>query len=386
MLRLDFPNKIIRNKKKILFVTGTRADFGKLKGLIEAVKREKDFDYGIFATGMHLLKRYGSTIHEIRKSGFANIYPFLNQDDLVGAQMDDVLANTIQGLGLYVREFSPDLIVVHGDRVETLAGATVGVLNNILVAHVEGGEISGTIDEILRHAITKLSHLHFVANHKARKRLIQLGEIPKSVFVTGSPDIDLMLSKELPTLDQVKKRYRITFPEYAIFTYHPVTTELSSIKKNIETVVDALIESNLNYVVIYPNNDRGSHLIVEEILRLKRLPRFRLITSMRFEYYLTLLKNSKAIIGNSSAGVREAPVYGVPTVNIGTRQNKRFDYKSIINVPENRAKILEVLHKLPKKISPSKHFGKGNSAELFIQILKRKSFWNRSCQKTFRDI
>lgn len=386
MLRLDFPNKITRNKKKILFVTGTRADFGKLKGLIEAVKREKDFDYGIFATGMHLLKRYGSTIHEIRKSGFANIYPFLNQDDLVGAQMDDVLANTIQGLGLYVREFSPDLIVVHGDRVETLAGATVGVLNNILVAHVEGGEISGTIDEILRHAITKLSHLHFVANNKARKRLIQLGEIPKSVFVTGSPDIDLMLSKELPTLDQVKKRYRITFPEYTIFTYHPVTTELSSIKKNIETVVDSLIESNLNYIVIYPNNDRGSDLIVEEILRLKGLPRFRLITSMRFEYYLTLLKNSKAIMGNSSAGVREAPVYGVPTVNIGTRQNKRFNYKSIINVSENRTKILEALNNLPKKISPSKHFGKGNSADLFIQILKRKNFWNRSCQKTFRDI
>lgn len=386
MLRLDFPNKITRNKKKILFVTGTRADFGKLKGLIEAVKREKDFDYGIFATGMHLLKRYGSTIHEIRKSGFANIYPFLNQDDLVGAQMDDVLANTIQGLGLYVREFSPDLIVVHGDRVETLAGATVGVLNNILVAHVEGGEISGTIDEILRHAITKLSHLHFVANNKARKRLIQLGEIPKSVFVTGSPDIDLMLSKELPTLDQVKKRYRITFPEYAIFTYHPVTTELSSIKKNIKTVVDSLIESNLNYIVIYPNNDRGSDLIVEEILRLKGLPRFRLITSMRFEYYLTLLKNSKAIMGNSSAGVREAPVYGVPTVNIGTRQNKRFNYKSIINVSENRTKILEALNNLPKKISPSKHFGKGNSADLFIQILKRKNFWNRSCQKTFRDI
>jgi UDP-N-acetylglucosamine 2-epimerase (hydrolysing) len=386
MLKLDFPNKIIQDKKKILFVTGTRADFGKLKGLIESIKREKNFDYGIFATGMHLLKRYGSTIHEIRKSGFANIYPFLNQDDVVGAQMDYVLANTIQGLGLYVREFSPDLIVVHGDRVETLAGATVGALNNILVAHVEGGEISGTIDEILRHAITKLCHLHFVANNKARKRLIQLGETPKSVFVTGSPDIDLMLSKQLPTLDQMKKRYRITFPEYAIFSYHPVTTELSSIKKNIKTVVDALIESNLNYVVIYPNNDRGSDLIVEEISRLKGLPRFRLITSMRFEYYLSLLKNSKAIIGNSSAGIREAPAYGVPTVNIGSRQNKRFDYKSIINVSENRTKILAVLQNLPKKLSPSKHFGKGNSAELFIQILKRKSFWNRSCQKTFRDI
>jgi len=111
-----------------------------------------------------------------------------------------------------------------------------------------------------------------------------------------------------------------------------------------------------------------------------------LITSMRFEYFLTLLKYSKAIIGNSSAGVREAPVYGVPTVNIGTRQNKRFNYKSIINVSENRSKILDVLQNLPKRLPSSKHFGKGNSAELFIKILKRKSFWNRNCQKTFRDI
>jgi UDP-N-acetylglucosamine 2-epimerase (hydrolysing) len=386
MLKLDFPNKTIQDKKKILFVTGTRADFGKLKGLIESIKREKIFEYGIFATGMHLLKRYGSTIHEIRKSGFANIYPFLNQDDVVGAQMDYVLANTIQGLGLYVREFSPDLIVVHGDRVETLAGATVGVLNNILVAHVEGGEISGTIDEILRHAITKLSHLHFVANNKARKRLIQLGEKPTNIFVIGSPNIDMMLSNKLPSIQKVRQRYRISFKKYVIFSYHPVTTELHLLKKKITLMVNALKESDLNFVIIYPNNDTGSELIVEEISKLKELDRFKLVTSMRFEYYLTLLKHSMAIIGNSSAGICEAPVYGIPTVNIGTRQNKRFDHKSIVNIPENRKKILHTLQNLPQKSSPSLHFGKGNSAKLFSQILNKVNFWKRSCQKTFRDI
>jgi UDP-N-acetylglucosamine 2-epimerase (hydrolysing) len=386
MLKFDSPNKIIQDKKKILFVTGTRADFGKLKGLIESIKREKKFEYGVFATGMHLLKRYGSTIHEIRKAGFKNIYPHINQDDVVGAQMDYVLANTIQGLGLYVREFSPDLIVVHGDRIEALAGAMVGSLNNILVAHVEGGEISGTIDELLRHAITKLSHVHFAGNRQAKKRLVQLGEKPTNIFVIGSPNIDMMLSSNLPTISKVKQRYRIPFKKYAIFSYHPVTTELHLLKKKIEIVVNALKDSDLNFIVIYPNNDTGSELIVEEISKLKELERFKLVTSMRFEYYLTLLKYSMAIIGNSSAGICEAPVYGIPTVNIGTRQNKRFDHQSIVNIPENRRKILDTIQNLPQKFSSSLHFGKGNSAKLFSQILNKANFWKRNCQKTFRDI
>ena len=386
MLKLDFPDKIIQDKKKILFVTGTRADFGKLKGLIESVKREKKFDYAVFATGMHLLKRYGSTIHEIRKSGFANIYPFLNQDDVVGAQMDYVLASTIQGMALYIREFGPDLIVVHGDRIEALAGALVGSLNNILVAHVEGGEISGTIDELLRHAITKLSHVHFAGNQKAKKRLVQLGEKPKNIFVIGSPNIDIMLFSRLPSLQKVKQRYRIPFKKYAIFSYHPVTTELHLLKKNIATVVDALKDSDLNFVVIYPNNDTGSEIIVDEISKLKKQDRFKLVTSMRFEYYLTLLKHSSTIIGNSSSGICEAPVYGVPSVNIGTRQNKRFNCDSIIHLPEKSEKLSRVLKNLPKKKSPSLHFGKGNSAKLFSGILKKENFWKRSCQKTFREI
>ncbi len=386
MLKAEPFQKKNSARKKILFVTGTRADFGKLKGLMECVKRNKQFDFGIFATGMHLLKRYGSTINEIYKAGFKNIYPHINQDDVVGAQMDYVLANTIQGLGLYVREFSPDLIIVHGDRIEALAGAMVGSLNNILVAHIEGGEISGTIDELLRHAITKLSHVHFAGNNQAKKRLIQLGEKPSNIFVIGSPNIDIMLSSQLPSLQKVKQRYRVPFNKYAIFCYHPVTTELPMLKKNITTVIDVLKKSELDIIIIYPNNDTGSEIIVNEILKLKNQDRFKLVTSMRFEYYLTLLKRSSAIIGNSSSGICEAPVYGIPTINIGTRQNKRFNHDSIINLSEKSGKLLQILQNLPKKNIPSLHFGKGNSAKLFSDILKKDIFWKRSCQKTFRDI
>jgi UDP-N-acetylglucosamine 2-epimerase (hydrolysing) len=373
-------------QRKILFLTGTRADFGKMKPLIEEVERSSDFEAHIFATGMHMLARYGSTVKEIQLAGFRHIYSYINQDGSVNSQMDLVLANTIQGLGHYIREFSPDLIVVHGDRIEALAGAITGVISNILVAHIEGGEVSGTMDELIRHAVTKLSHFHFVSNNEARKRLVQMGEAPDSIFVIGSPDIDIMLSENLPELSEVKRRYEINFPEYAIFIYHPVTTELHLLHDNITTVSAALEASELNFLVIYPNNDPGADVILETLNRFRDNSRFRLIPSMRFEYFLTLLKNAKAVIGNSSAGIREAPVYGVPTINIGTRQMNRFNYPFIYNVLENKEQILAALNNLPEAGIPSLHFGRGESAKLFMAQLRSSKLWTTPYQKQFRDL
>ena len=378
--------KIGGNLKKILFITGTRADFGKLRTLMEKTDSSCEFECHIFVTGMHTISRYGSTIHEIEKFGFKNLFPYINQIANDTSNMDIILANTIKGLGHYIRELNPDMIVVHGDRIEALAGAIVGSLNNILVSHIEGGELSGTIDDLIRHSISKLAHLHFVANDEARKRLIQMGEIEKSVFIIGSPDIDVMLSETLPSISEAKKRYDIDFDEYYLFCYHPVTTELSKLKSNIEEVVEALIASGKKFVVIYPNNDHGSEIILDMISPLSNNLKFKLFPSIRFEHYLTLLKNAKAIIGNSSAGIREAPVYGTPTVNIGTRQQNRFNYQSIINVPENKESILKLLSNIPESSPPSLHFGKGNSSLLFYEILSRKEIWNTPCQKQFQDI
>ena len=280
----------------------------------------------------------------------------------------------------------PDLIVVHGDRVEALGGAIVGSLNNILVAHIEGGEISGTIDEIIRHAVSKMAHVHFVANDEAKKRLIQLGEKPESIWTIGSPDIDIMFSDNLPSLSEVRNYYDITAPTYGIFMYHPVTTEYGSLKEKIYIVVEALKESGWNFVVVYPNNDPGSEIILESLMPLQELPCFRLIPSLRFEYFLTLLKNARAIVGNSSAGIREAPAYCVPTVDIGERQKNRFNHHSIINVPENKEMILNALAHLPVVGEPSFHFGEGNSAGLFIKCLQECDFWNTPVQKQFQDL
>ncbi len=372
--------------RKILFITGTRADFGKLKSLIRVLEDHPDFEPWIFITGMHTLSLYGDTWIEVRKSGFSRLHVFHNQ--YVGEPMPSILANTIQGLSRYVAELDPDLIVVHGDRVEALAGALVGTLSNIRVAHVEGGERSGTVDELIRHAVSKISHLHFVANEEARFRLIQMGENDSHIFVVGSPDIDVMLSDSLPSIEAVRAKYEIPFEEYGVVLFHPVTTEHGSMGIYARQLVDAVLASGRNFVVIYPNNDLGTSLILPEYERLREHPNIRLYPSIAFEYFLTLLENSQLMVGNSSAGVREAPVYGVRSINIGTRQNLRFTGESIRNVSYESKEILEVIQAdfgRPAERATS-YFGDGRSAEHFLWAMTDGRVFHVPQQKVFKDL
>ena len=378
---------ILSKQKKIVFLTGTRADFGKLKSLLKITQNHTDFDVQIFATGMHLDEKYGSTVNEIYKSGFKNVFEYKNHD---GTEfMDRTLAKTITGFSEYIDLQQPDLIVVHGDRVEALAGAIVGSLNNILVAHIEGGEISGTIDELIRHSVSKLAHIHLVSNEEAKKRLIQMGELQSSIYVIGSPDLDLMNPSTLPDIEVVKKYYDIPFDTYAILMFHPTTTEYKSIKKDVKEVVDAVVTSDKNYIVIYANNDLGTKEILEEYKRLEHHSKFKIFPSLRFEYFLRLLKEADFIIGNSSAGIREAPYYKVPTIDIGTRQSNRSEAASIINVLYKKEKILAAILAIEKSDSKEKvvsEFGTGNSDQLFLNLLQSESIWKVNCQKQFQDL
>jgi len=376
------------SKKKIVFLTGTRADFGKLKSLIKISQASDKYEVHIFATGMHMNSLYGATVDEIYKSGFQNIYKYINHDTI--EHMDRTLAKTIEGFSLYISEIKPDMIIVHGDRLEAMAGAIVGSFNNILVAHIEGGEVSGTIDESIRHSVSKLAHIHLVANEEAKIRLIQLGEFGNSVFVLGSPDLDLMNPSYLPDLDTVKQYYDIVFKDFAIAIFHPVTTESNQIAKQIKEFVDALIESDTNYIVVYPNNDLGSIEILNEYKRLENNEKFKIFPSLRFEYFLKLLENSSFMIGNSSAGIREAPFYNVPTVDIGTRQNNRVVLSSIFHTDYNKASILKTIEKAKQyihhDIEEKHYFGEGQSDKLFLNLLNSQNIWNISCQKQFQEL
>lgn len=372
--------------KKILFLTGTRADFGKIKSLIQILEKQAGFEVFVFVTGMHLQEEYGYTLIEIERCRFKNVHTFENHTH--ETTMDLTLAKTIEGLSAYVKTINPDMILVHGDRVETLAGAIVGSLNDILVAHIEGGEVSGTVDELIRHSVSKLSHIHFVSNAESAKRLKQMGEIKSSIFTIGSPDIDIMFSEELPSLEVVKDYYQILFETYAVVMFHPVTTEAKEMQHYADDFVTALGNDDHNYVVIYPNNDLGSQCIIDAYKKLKNNPRFRVFPSLRFEYFLTMLKNSQFIIGNSSAGIREAPYYGIPIINIGTRQQNRAVHAEIVNVDYSIKSIELALKKIDQHHvqKTNANFGQGNSAQLFLETIKKEDIWRINHQKQFRDI
>lgn len=371
--------------KRIVFLTGTRADFGKLKSLIEITRNQPNFDVHIFVTGMHMLKEYGYTLKEVEKCGYTNIYPFQNHTH--ETTMDLTLAKTIEGFSAFVAITNPDLIVVHGDRIEALAGAIVGSLNNVLVAHIEGGEVSGTVDELLRHAVSKMSHIHFVSNEKAKQRLLQMGERPEAVAVIGSPDVDVMLSDKLPDVATAKAYYTIDFNQYAIAMFHPVTTEVENMQRYAEQFVDALLNDDTNYVVIFPNNDLGSSAILNAYKKLEHHARFKIFPSLRFEYFLTLLKNARFIVGNSSAGIREAPYYGLPAVNIGTRQQNRALHKDVIHTDYGYQEILTAITQAKTSTFEKEDlFGVGNSDQLFLSTIQTDQFWQVNKQKLFNDI
>jgi UDP-N-acetylglucosamine 2-epimerase (hydrolysing) len=216
-----------------------------------------------------------------------------------------------------------------------------------------------------------------------------MGEKSEAVHIIGSPDIDIMFSRRLPSKTDVLEHYGIPFDDYAVLAYHPVTSEPERLRGNIRVLVGAVIDSGLNYVVIYPNNDPGSEVIIREYERLARRPRFRVFPSVQFEKFLVLLKNARFIIGNSSSGIREAPIYAVPTINLGSRQNNRFEHESIFNVEERRDAVLKAIRALARRKRPfraSDFFGKGNSVKKFTRALEREGFWRIAIQKQFRDL
>lgn len=373
-------------KHRLLFITGTRADYGKLKPLLKAIEQAENFELYIYVTGMHLLEQYGATFHEILKDGYINVHVAFELHHTASASHN--LGEFICDFTKYVKQTEPELIIVHGDRMEALGAATVGALNNIRVAHIEGGEVSGTIDESLRHAISKLANVHFVANKIAKTRLLQLGEQEENIFVIGSPDIDIMLSGQLPSWEEAAARYQLEISKYGILLYHPVTTEYVQTTRHTKIVVEAILASGLNYIVIYPNNDLGSAEIIEAYDNLRGNPQIKIFPSIRFEYFLTLLAQAVFIIGNSSAGIREAAVFGVPAINIGSRQNGRAteSCRHILQVPEDQEKILAAIYSAENYRHESRGFGNGDSKEQFMEIMQKREFWDRPLQKQFVDL
>lgn len=379
-ITLHDANKV----KTVAFLTGTRADFGKLTSLISALEAKSGFVPKIFVTGMHLEQKFGETWREVSRAHSCEIEFFANSGETDSLAM--VLGKTVVGFSEYISKHQPDLVIVHGDRTEALAGASAGALSGIRVGHVEGGERSGTIDETLRHAITKLSHLHFVNSDDARKHVIGLGERAETVFDIGSPDFDVLLSNRKPIFEEVADHYGIDFPkrDYGICIFHPVFFEQEDTRTQISELTKALLASDKNYVVILPNNDPGHQEIIDAYEAFRENARFRVFPSIRFEYFGTLLENCILIVGNSSAGIYEAPQVGVRSINVGSRQSNRLSAKSVLNVSPSASEIRTAIERVWKSAPPEPELtrGTGDSAERFLEVLATDFIWNIPLDKS----
>ncbi len=373
-------------KRKIAIYTGNRAEYGLQLPIIRAIDKHPQLDYSLIVSGAHLEKKYGETINEIKKDGFKVSHQI--KLDL----KNDLLNNTPEAIGTGITEIAkalkkikPDLCLVYADRFETFAASIASSQSGIPTVHLEGGDITegGALDDSVRHAITKLSNLHFTTNAEASKRLLKLGEEKWRVHTAGYPTLDLIRSKEYTSKEEMIKKYNIdTSKNLILLSMHSVTLEASEARRQVLPVLGALKKLSSNYRVIatYPNNDAGGRAIIKEFKKYnKTSENFTLVPSLGREDFHGLLALNKVMettmMGNSSAGIKETPVFKCPSINIGTRQQGRLRSSNII---DSDYKITQISAAIKKSFSKNfRHqcktcknpYGKGKAGEVVTNIL-----------------
>jgi GDP/UDP-N,N'-diacetylbacillosamine 2-epimerase (hydrolysing) len=364
-------------KKKILIITERRADYSKFRPILKEIEKSKKLDYFLIVTGSHLLPEHKLTINEIYSDGFKITKKFQmyskNRED-TGAEMAKALGKSIIELTKIIERLNPDIIFSGFDIGSNLAAALVGAHMNKVVAHLEGGEVTGTIDESIRHATTKFAQIHFTTNESAKKILVKMGENKKFIYTVGNPSLDSIKEIKKIPIKELEKEFELNLKKpFVIILQHTVTTEAKEGKKNILQTLKAINEMEIQALVIHGNADFGSKQIQDTIKKSK----IKNISTLSFSKYINLLHHASALVGNSSSGKMEAPFLHIPTINVGTRQEGRIKAKSVIDVNYNKNEIKKALKKVmydkkflkivKKQQSP---YGNGNSAKKIIKILE----------------
>lgn len=362
--------------KKILFLTGSRGEWGYIRPILRLIQKRDDVDYRLVVTNMHLLPAYGSSYREIEADGFT-----IHHKVRMAVEGGDHVAHA-KSLGVCLEALPdildverPDWVVLAGDRGEQLMGAIAASYTYTPVAHIQAGELSGNIDGMTRHAIGKLAHMHFAANQDAADRLVRLGEERFRVFNVGAPQVDEMVAAQYTGLAELERKYSVSLSEgFYLAVMHPVTEEASSAGEQARVFVEALNELDAPKMAILPNNDAGS-LSVRQAITANRRGDWHLFSNIPREDYLGLLKEARCIVGNSSSGLLEAPTFKTAAVNIGRRQDMRFRGSNVIDVPFERGAILEAV---ARATSPEfqaslagceNPYGDGHSSERILDLL-----------------
>ncbi len=383
--------------KKICIITGTRAEYGLLKPLMHKIQDSPNFELQIIVTGMHLMPQFGNTYLQIEADGFSiNEKVDLRQINDSKIAVSNAVGEGIKGVTTSLSKLKPDLFIVLGDRFEAFAAATAAFILNIPIAHISGGDVTeGAIDDGFRHAISKFSLLHFVSTETYRKRVVQLGEAPERVFNVGSTGVDNALNLNLLQKNELSTQIDFDLSKpYFLVTFHPVTLDSipSEIQfENLLLAFDKFLDFNL--IITYPNSDADGQKIIKLIDKyaLNNKTRVKVIANLGTLKYLSAIKYSSAVIGNSSSGIIEVPSFKVPTVNIGIRQKGRIKANSVIDC-ENTAS--EIINAIEKAVSPQFQkfcktieniYGDGHATEKIMSILNNFDF-EKTLQKKFFDL
>jgi GDP/UDP-N,N'-diacetylbacillosamine 2-epimerase (hydrolysing) len=377
--------------RTIAIVTERRADYSRYKPILELIRKDPELDYKLIVTGISLLKEHGNDIDVIKRDGFdieAILPMFTEGAPDTGAEMVRAMGRMMPALADLFERLRPDLILSGFDIGANFAATVAGAHMNIPVAHIQGGEITGSIDESLRHAMSKFAHLHFPATEESKRRLIRMGEDPDHIFVVGCPSLDVVLAAPIMSKEAVYAAHELDEARpYVVILQHPVTTEVEQAGRQMAQTLAAVRELNLQGILIYPNNDAGARRIITEINK----SGIRIVRSLPADGFVNLVRYAAALVGNSSSGIHETASLGVPTVNIGTRQQGRERGSNVLDVGNDRVEILEALKTalhddafkavVGRRINP---YGDGRAAARIVHVLKTVSLDNL-IQKRFYD-
>jgi len=363
--------------RTIAFLTGSRGEWGYIRPVLELIERDPGLAYQIVATNMHLLPQFGTSASEIERDGFRiSERIHMTYDGYTAATMTKSLASLLLELPTCLQRLRPDILVLAGDRGEQLMGAIAGLHLQIPVAHIQAGELSGNVDGVVRHAITKLAHIHFAANEEFAERVRRMGEAPFRVFNTGAPLVDELVSGQITAEPDLVKKYRLDRSQPLVLAVqHPVTEEEAFAGDQVELTIEALLEVGWPAVFVFPNADAGSEMIRGRLAKLKR-PNIRLFRNLPRQDYLGIMRAADVMVGNSSSGIMEAPTFGTPAVNIGRRQNGRPQGENVINTGYDREEIVRAIRRAAspefrqRAVASVNPYGDGRASERIVGVLR----------------
>jgi GDP/UDP-N,N'-diacetylbacillosamine 2-epimerase (hydrolysing) len=363
--------------RTIAVITGSRGEWGYIRPVLRLIENDPGLDYRIITTNMHLLPAFGMSVHEIEKDGFhVDERLFMTFDGYTAATMTKSLGCLLMELPTVLQRMQPDLILLAGDRGEQLMGAIAGQHLSIPVAHIQAGELSGNVDGVVRHAITKLAHIHFAANEEFAERVRRLGEHDFRIFITGAPLVDELATGAFTSEEDLREKYRLNQTERLILTVqHPLTEEEAQAGDQVDETINAITEINWPTIFIYPNGDAGSEQIRSRLVKLKR-PHIRLFRNLPRQDYLGLMKMADVLVGNSSSGIMEAPSFGKPAVNIGRRQVGRPQAANVINTDNRKDEIVSAIRVatspefVEKARTVRNPYGDGTASKKIVEIMK----------------